>query len=175
VFVFYPGGLGINFVKQMRQAGMLSKVPVLSVFTVDGTTLPALKGLADGVIAGGMWDASLENEASKEFVKAYQEKYGRVPSLYSASGYDAANLLGVAIESVDGQVTDKAKFAAAVKEAGSNFQSVRGPFKFNNNNMPIQNFYAFQAIKADEGAVMKHIGTPLENHKDAYHNECELK
>ncbi|RII83683.1 ABC transporter substrate-binding protein [Neopusillimonas maritima] len=175
VFVFYPGGLGINFVKQMRQAGMLEKIPVLSVFTVDGTTLPALKGLADGVIAGAMWDASLENDASKEFVKAYQEKYGRVPSLYSASGYDAANLLGAAIESVDGKVSDKVKFAAAVKEAGSSFQSVRGPFKFNNNNMPIQNFYAFQAEKTDDGVMMKHIDTPLKNHKDAYHNECKLK
>ncbi|MBF22690.1 MAG: ABC transporter substrate-binding protein [Pusillimonas sp.] len=175
VFVFYPGGLGINFVKQMRQAGMLDKVPVLSVFTVDGTTLPALKGLADGVIAGAMWDASLENEASEEFVKAYKEKYGRVPSLYSAAGYDAANLLGAAIESVDGDVADNAKFAAAVKEAGANFESVRGPFKFNDNNMPIQNFYAFQAVKTGDDVAMKHIDTPLESHKDAYHAECKLK
>ncbi|MBC7204736.1 MAG: ABC transporter substrate-binding protein, partial [Pusillimonas sp.] len=30
VFVFYPGGLGINFIKQMRQAGMLGQVPLLS-------------------------------------------------------------------------------------------------------------------------------------------------
>ncbi|MBC7203404.1 MAG: ABC transporter substrate-binding protein, partial [Pusillimonas sp.] len=155
--------------------GMLGQVPLLSVFTVDATTLPALKGLAEGVISGAMWNASLENEASKAFVKSYQEKYGRIPSQYSASGYDAANLLGAAIESLDGKVADKTQFAKAVKNAGSNFQSVRGPFKFNNNNMPIQNFYAFLVEKTDDGARMKHIDTPLKNHKDAYHNECRLK
>ena len=30
VFVFYPGGLGINFVRQYQQAGLLGKIPLLS-------------------------------------------------------------------------------------------------------------------------------------------------
>src|SRR3546814_1609456 len=41
VYVFYPGGMGINFVKQYRQAGLLGKLPLISVSTIDGTTLPA--------------------------------------------------------------------------------------------------------------------------------------
>lgn len=175
VFVFYPGGLGINFVKQMNQAGLLGKLPVLSVFTVDGTTLPALKGLAAGVVSGSMWDASLDIPESKEFVKAFQAKYKRVPSLYAATGYDAASILNVAIGKVGDKVSDNVAFAAAVKAAGSEFKSVRGPFQFNNNNMPIQNFYAFKAEKEGNDVVMKQVGTPLPMHKDAYHQECTLK
>ncbi|TAL78987.1 MAG: ABC transporter substrate-binding protein [Burkholderiaceae bacterium] len=175
VFVFYPGGLGINFVKQMNQAGMLDKLPVLSVFTVDGTTLPALKGLAAGVVAGAMWDASLDIPASKEFVAAFQAKYKRTPSLYAATGYDAASILNVAIAKVGDKIGDSAAFAAAVKAAGSEIKSVRGPFKFNNNNMPIENFYAFKAVKDGSGVTMKQIGTPLPMHKDAYYKQCALK
>ena len=63
VFVFYPGGMGINFVKQMNQAGLSGKVPLYSVFTVDGTTLPALGEAAAGTIGAAMYDASLDNPA----------------------------------------------------------------------------------------------------------------
>src|SRR5690606_3265067 len=39
VYIFYPGGMGVNFIKQFRQAGMLGKQPLLTASTVDGTTL----------------------------------------------------------------------------------------------------------------------------------------
>jgi branched-chain amino acid transport system substrate-binding protein len=43
VYVFYPGGLGVNFVRQYKQAGLMGKVPLLSASTADGSTLPAVK------------------------------------------------------------------------------------------------------------------------------------
>ena len=175
VFVFYPGGMGINFVKQMRQAGMMGKVPFLSVFTIDGTTLPALRGLAEGAISGAMWDASMENPAGRKFAYDFAKKYNRVPSLYAAAGYDAANVLDVAVGKVKGKVSDKAAFAAAVKAAGKEFTSVRGPFRFNTNNMPIQNYYAFQATKVGDQIEMKQLGIPLAEHKDAYYTACQGK
>ena len=38
---------------------------------------------------------------------------------------------------------------AAMRKA--NYNSMRGPFKFNNNHHPIQDFYLLQAVKADNG------------------------
>ena len=35
IFVFLPGGMGVNFVKQFRQAGLADKITFLSAFTVD--------------------------------------------------------------------------------------------------------------------------------------------
>lgn len=175
VFVFYPGGMGINFVKQMRQAGMMGKLPLLSVFTIDGTTLPALRGLAEGAISGAMWDASMENPAGRKFAYDFAKKYNRVPSLYAAAGYDAASVLDVAVTKLKGKVSDKAAFAAAVKVAGKEFTSVRGPFRFNTNNMPIQNYYAFQVAKVGEQVEMKQLGIPLAEHKDAYYTACQGK
>jgi len=48
LFVFYPGGMGINFVKQMSQAGLTAKLPPYSVFTVAGTTLLSGQRAAQG-------------------------------------------------------------------------------------------------------------------------------
>ena len=44
VFVFYPGGMGIQFLKQYEQAGLRGQIPLYSVYTVDEISLPAVKG-----------------------------------------------------------------------------------------------------------------------------------
>ena len=46
-FTFMPGGMGVNLVKQYRQAGLAS-IPFLSAFTTDESTLPAEKDDAVG-------------------------------------------------------------------------------------------------------------------------------
>ena len=171
-FVFYPGGMGVNFVKQMSQAGLLPKLPLYSVFTVDGTTLPSLRDAAAGTISGAMWDAALDNPENRKFVAAFEAKYKRTPSEYAATGFDAANLLDVALRKAGG---DAKKLAAALKTAGDEFKSVRGPFRFNNNNLPVQNYYAFEAVKDGGKVAIKHVGTPLKEHADAYHAQCSLK
>jgi len=172
VFAFYPGGMGVNFVKQMNQAGLLPKLPLYSVFTVDGTTLPSLRDAAAGTVSGAMWDAALDTPDNRKFVAAFEAKYKRTPSEYAATGFDAANLLDLALRKAGG---DAAKLAAAVKAAGSEFKSVRGPFRFNNNNLPVQNYYAFEAVKQGGKVTVAHVATPLKDHTDAYHAQCALK
>jgi len=175
VFVFYPGGMGVNFVKQMSQAGLLGKLPMYSVFTVDGTTLPSLRDSAAGTISGAMWDAALDTPENRKFVSAFEAKHKRTPSAYAATAFDAANVLDIALRKVNGNTSDKAKFAAAVKAAGAEFKSVRGSFSFNNNNLPIQSYHAFETVKEGGKLVVKQVGTPLTQHKDAYHAQCSMR
>jgi branched-chain amino acid transport system substrate-binding protein len=172
VFAFYPGGMGVNFVKQMSQAGLLPKLPLYSVFTVDGTTLPSLRDAAAGTVSGAMWDAALDNAENRRFVAAFEARYKRTPSEYAATGYDAANLLDAAWRKAG---ADAKVLAAAVKAAGREFKSVRGPFRFNNNNLPVQNYYAFEAVKEGGKLAIRQVGTPLKDHADAYHAQCALK
>jgi branched-chain amino acid transport system substrate-binding protein len=174
LFVFYPGGMGINFTKQLKQAGLLNKIPFYSVFTIDGTTLPALRNTAIGAVTGAMWSPALTNEANKNFVTAYTKRYDRAPSMYAAVGFDTANILDAAITSLEGDVSDKKAFAKAIHNSGSKFTSVRGPFKFNHNNLPIQNFYAFKTESGSDGIDLSLTTTPLPNHSDAYSAQCEV-
>src|SRR5437763_16836650 len=60
VFVFYPGGMGIQFVKQHVQSGLRDQIPLYSVFTVDETTLPALREAAIGQYAARLWSPDLD-------------------------------------------------------------------------------------------------------------------
>lgn len=175
VFVFYPGGMGVNFVKQFNQAGLMKKIPLLSAFTVDGTTLPSLRDAAVGTISGAMWDVALKTPGNAEFIASFSKKYGRVPSHYAAVGYDTAKLLDIAVRKVKGNTSDKAAFAAAVKSAGAELKSIRGPFRFNANHMPVQNYYAFQTVKEGSVITVKQLGTPLPDHQDSYVALCKAK
>ena len=173
VYVFYPGGLGVNFVRQYQQAGLLGKIPLLSSSTADGSTLPAQKETALGVISGTFWGPDFNNPANKQFVEEFEKKYNRIPSQYAAQSYDAALLLDSAIAKVKGNVADKKAFAAALKAA--DFKSVRGDFKFNTNNFPIQDQHIFEVAKDAKGRVsLKTIATPLKAHGDAYAAQCKM-
>ena len=84
-YVFFPGGMGVNFVKQYRQAGLFDKIPLLSVDTIDGATLPALQKDALGAVTNVPYSPDLDNAANKAFAAAFRQKYGREPSSYAAS------------------------------------------------------------------------------------------
>ena len=151
VYVFYPGGMGVNFVKQYRQSGLLGKIPLISVSTIDGSTLPALKDLAIGAVTSAPYSPDLDNAQNKQFVAAFEKKYHRSPSMYAAQSYDAANLIDSALARTHGSVTDRAALRTALKAA--DFHSVRGSFKFASNQFPEAPFYRVDVIKGPDGAA----------------------
>jgi branched-chain amino acid transport system substrate-binding protein len=174
IFVFYPGGLGVNFVRQYQQAGMMGKIPLLSTGSTDGSTLPAIKEAALGAISGSFWAPDFNNPANRKFVDDFEKKFNRIPSQYAAQSYDAALLLDSAIAKVKGNVANKKDFMAALKAA--DFASVRGAFKFNHNNFPIQDMPVLEVAKDAKGRVsLKTLAFPLRNHQDAYHQLCTMK
>ena len=174
LYVFYPGGMGVNFVKQMRQAGLLGQIPLLSASTTDGSTLPALKETALGVISGTFWGPDFNNPASKKFVADFEKKFNRIPSQYAAQSYDSALLIDSALKKTGGKATDKGALVAALRAA--DFKSVRGNFKFNRNGFPIQDMHVFEVAKDNLDRVsLKTISTPLKNLSDPYVGDCPLK
>ncbi len=173
LYVFYPGGMGVNFIKQLRLAGMLGKVPLLSVSTADGITLPALKDTALGVLTGSIWGPDLDNAANKAFVAAFEKKYRRIPSQYAAQAYDAAHLINSALVKTGGKTDDAAALREALKTA--DFASVRGSFRFGNNNFPVQDMRVFAVEKNARGQVsLKTIATPLPEFRDSNAAQCTL-
>lgn len=174
VYAFFPGTLGVNFVRQYQQAGLLKTLPLLTSGVVDGTTLPALKETALGVIGGQFWGPDTDNPVSRQFVEAFEKKYARIPSNFAAQGYDSALLLDSAIGKVKGNVSDKPAFMAALQQGSA--KSVRGTLKFNNNHIPINDWHIFEVAKDAKGRVsLKTIATPLTNHEDFYHAQCAMK
>jgi branched-chain amino acid transport system substrate-binding protein len=172
-FTFMPGGMGVNLVKQYRQAGLAS-IPFLSAFTADESTLPAEKDDALGFLGGANWAPDLDNPQSKAFVKAYEAAYNAVPGTYAMQAYDAALLIDSAIKATGGKLSDKEALRAALKKA--DFTSLRGKFKFGNNHYPIQDFYLVKAAKRADGKYETEIVQRVfADYADKYAPECPMK
>jgi len=174
IFVFLPGGMGVNFVKQFRQAGLADKVKFLSAFTVDESTLPAQQDAAVGFFGGANWAPNLDNPQNKAFVAAYEKEYGAVPASYAFQAYDAAMLIDSALHAVKGNLADKDTLRAALKKA--DFKSLRGNFKFNNNHYPIQDFYLVKVAKRPDGKYQTEIAQKVfTDYGDPYSKDCAMK
>lgn len=175
VFVFLPGGMGVNFVKQFRQAGLADTVKFLSSFTVDESTLPAQRDAALGFFGGANWAPDLDNPQNKAFVAAYEKAYGgAVPATYAMQAYDTVMLINSALEQTKGSTADKAALRAALMKA--NFKSLRGSFKFNTNHYPIQNFYLVKVAKTPDGKYETEIVKKVfSDFADAYDKDCKMK
>ncbi len=174
LYVFYPGGMGVNFVKQYAQAGLKRTIPLYSAFTVDATTVDAQGEAALGTFGTAFWTYDLATGTNQAFVQAYREKYKRIPSTYAAQSYDSARLINAALTATGGKIDNKEAFRDAMRRA--EFPSVRGPFRFNNNQFPIQNFYLYETVKDAQGQLVQvNRGVVLEDHKDAYAGQCPMK
>ncbi|MCP3410006.1 ABC transporter substrate-binding protein [Bradyrhizobium sp. CCGB01] len=172
LFTFMPGGLGVNLVKQYRQAGLADTIPVLSAFTVDESTLPAQQDAAVGMFGGANWAPNLDNPQNKKFVAAYEAAYNVVPGTYAFQAYDAAMLIDSAVKAVKGDLSNKDAVGAALKKA--DFTSLRGAFKFNTNGYPIQDFYLTKVAKRADGKFQTEIVQKVfENYGDRYAKDCK--
>lgn len=174
VFVFYPGGMGINFVKQWEQAGLKGQIPLFGPgFTFSEDTLPAMGDSALGMLNAAQWSVDLDNAENKKFVDSFVAAYGRLPSVYASQAYDAAKLIDSAIRKTGGKLDDKAALNKALMAA--DFKSVRGPFKFNKNHFPVQDFYLREVVKDAKGRYMNQLRGPIfRDHADAYVGECQM-
>ncbi|MSQ71626.1 MAG: ABC transporter substrate-binding protein [Betaproteobacteria bacterium] len=175
VFAFYPGGPGIAFVRQWAQAGMTGKIPLYSNIALSEPTVFQAQGkTALGIIQSAVYFADLDNAPNKKFVAEFRKKFNRDPASYAGMSYDAMMLMDAAVREVKGNIKNQDAFRAALRRA--DFQSVRGPFKFNRNHQPIQNTYVtIVEPRADGSMYLKQIGIAAENAPDEFVGKCGMK
>ncbi len=174
VFQFHPGGLGIAFIRQYQQAGLIGKIPmVLAAPSLDSTTLAAVGDAADGMNLTAHWNSDFDNAANKKFVAAFVERYKRVPTYYASQGYDTALAVGAALKGSGGNVKDTEAFRTAMLKA--DFASVRGKFRFGANQHPVQDWFALRAERDAAGKLaLVTKGRVLTDHADAYAVQCKM-
>ena len=174
MYIFLPGGMGINFIKQYVASGLSKDATLYGPgFSADEDVIRAVGEPMLGMFNTSQWAHDLDNPQNKRFVEDFQKEYNRLPSLYASQGYDAAMLMDAAVRDVKGKLEDKATVRKALKAA--NFKSVRGAFKFNTNQYPVQDYYLRLVTKDPQGRVTNRtMGTVFKNHADAYASACKM-
>jgi len=175
LYVFFPGGMGINFVKQFVASGLSKDITLLLPgFSADQDTIPAVGDAMLGIFNTSQWSPDMDNAENQRFVPEFVKEFKRQPSIYASQGYDAALHIDNAVKAVKGKIEDRESFMKALKSA--KLKSTRGEYRLANNGFPIQNYYLRVIGKNAQGVLTnKSMGTIFTNHGDAYAKECPLK
>lgn len=174
LYIFLPGGMGINFIKQYAAAGMMQRTPLFAPgFSGDEDVVNAVGPAMEGVFNTTHWYREMDNALNQRFVADFEAEHGRLPTLYASQGYDAAMLIDAAVKAIDGRIEDKDAFRTALRTVEA--PTVRGHYHFGHNNYPVQNYYLRQVVKQADGSVRNQfVSQVMENHSDAYAPECKM-
>lgn len=175
LYIFLPGGMGINFIKQFVGAGMSSTTQIIAPgFSADQDVISAVGEPMLGTFNTAHWNHDVDNPASRAFVEAFRKAYGRTPSIYAAQAYDVILMLDAAVRDAKGRIEDRDALRAALRKA--NFKSVRGAFSFGPNQFPVQDYYLRVVRKDDRGELNNRtLSRIFEKHADAYVGQCPMK
>ncbi len=174
VYIFLPGGMGINFIKQFVSAGLNQNIKLVGPgFSADEDVIQAVGEPMIGMFNTAQWAFDLDNAQNKKFVESFRKEYNnRNPSVYAAQAYDVIMAIDAAAKATGGKVSDRAAVLAALKKA--DFASVRGEFKYGANNFPIQAYYARVIEKGADGRITnKLVGKVFDAYQDVYVGECK--
>jgi branched-chain amino acid transport system substrate-binding protein len=127
IYVWVPGGTQPGAVgKSLAERGIDPKKT--KIFGQgELTDENALKSLGDaglGIITASHYDYNHDSAMNREFVKGYNESYGRNPDFFSVGGYDGMHLIYEALKKTGGKTDAEALIAAA---KGMKWESPRGP------------------------------------------------
>ncbi|MFQ6112126.1 MAG: ABC transporter substrate-binding protein [Nitrospinota bacterium] len=110
------------------------------------------------------YSVGLDTPESKAFVDAFVKKHKMLPSYFTESYYTTSLWAKTALETINGNVEDKAAFLKAVREA--KFVAPRGPIKLDEYDNPIQNIYISKVVKRKHpilGDVLMNV--PIKTYK----------
>ena len=151
VYTFFAGGGAVKFVKDYAAAGLKKNIPLYGAgFLTDGT-LEAQGADAAGLMTTLHYADSLDTARDNAFRLAYAKTYRMQPDVYAVQGYDAAQMLGIGLAAVKGDISKRADFTAAIEKAKIN--SPRGAYTLSKAHNPVQDIYLREVVGKENKVV----------------------
>lgn len=98
-------------------------------------------------------------EIVQSFVKAYQEKFGSIPSAFGATGYDCMYMYKAAIEAAG--TTDPAAVRDALADPSAVYECVTGTFSLDESGTPVKGSPIISFAAGEDGAGKPVVTTTL--------------
>jgi branched-chain amino acid transport system substrate-binding protein len=140
VFVGSAGGPDAILFWQSWTGFGLQETPLIgNCCFADQVLLRDQGAAAAGIQSFSYWTEGRDSPVVQEFVAAYEERHGEIPSLYAAGSYLMATVIANALEATGG-VVEGADFVAASRQLELE-DSVYGPIRFDEYNNIVGNVY----------------------------------
>ena len=163
VFSLQVGGDSVRFVEAWNNFGLKDTLPLIGGETLlDQSLLRNMGPEAEGLLSVGKFAEGRQEPATQDFVEAFLEAYGELPSYYAQTSYTAARWTAEALEAVDGNIEDTEPFLEAVRAVELD-DTAGGPMRLDEYDNPIQNVYMREVQRREDGLLWN---VPLETFED---------
>ena len=150
IWAFYASSDAIAFVQQLKQFGFTPDTPVIDQGSLtEDEILPEMGDDALGITGTTCYSWSLENDVNATFTQQYDSTGAKHPGWYVYQGYMGAMVAEAAIKGVNGDLSDKQAFLAAIQAVS--IEGPGGPFSFDDKHQAILNQYVVKVEKDSNG------------------------
>ncbi|MEQ8699225.1 MAG: ABC transporter substrate-binding protein [Bauldia litoralis] len=172
IYVFFPGGMGIQFVRQYDKFGLKGQILLTGPAWTVGPLLAPAQGLSGVGFKGPInYIPQLDNPSNTKFRAAFKAKTKRDPDEVTINGYDAIKMV---VQTLD-KLGKKPKDGKAMIEAlrSITYNGPRGPMRIDpKTNNVIQNIYMVEVVN-DGGKPSYKVLDTIANVQDPP-NGCKL-
>jgi branched-chain amino acid transport system substrate-binding protein len=166
IYIWIPGGAQPAAIgKALAERGIDPlKVKILGQDVLaDEGALKSMGDVAVGIITGAHYDYNLNIQRNRDFVKAYNEAYGRNPDIFSIGGYDGMHLIYEALKKTGGKTDGEALITAA---KGMKWDSPRGPMMIDPETRDVVETVYIRRVEKVGGQLRNVEFDKIENVKD---------
>jgi branched-chain amino acid transport system substrate-binding protein len=166
VYVFFPGGMGIQYVVEYDKFGLKGLIPLSGpAWTVGPLFIEKQGKSAVGFVGPINYVPTLDNPVNKKFVEEYRKRSGgRDPDEVAINGYDAVHMVAIGLKAVGGKTSDKKAMMEAIRKA--TYNGPRGPMRIDpKTNNIIQNIYMVE-VKEVGGKPVHTVLDTIKNVQD---------
>jgi branched-chain amino acid transport system substrate-binding protein len=156
VYVFFPGGMGIQYVVEYDKFGLKGQIPLTGpAWTVGPLFIDKQGKSAVGFLGPINYVPTLDNAANKKFVDEFRKRSGgRDPDEVAINGYDAIHMIAAGLKTIGGKTDDKKAMMEAIRKA--TYDGPRGPLRIDpKTNNIVQNIYMIEV--KDVGGKPTHV------------------
>ena len=161
----------VRFATQLSEYGVYDQVDVVAGSTgCDETALPQMGDWIVGMVSAQNYSAVLDNPNNTAFVEAFEEEYGRAPSMASEQFYTGMLFLAAAIETAE-DPTDPQQLLEAIRTVKVD-NAPRGPISVDEYGNAVHNIYIRKVEKVN-GELQNTVIKTYENVSQFYNYDPE--
>ena len=142
IFAMETGADSTRFIQQYAAFGLKAKTPLMMAMNgTDQSVIRTIGEEAEGIISPAHFAEGSDNAVTAKFVKDYEAKYGKIPSLYGFSMYSGMMWIDAALKKMGGKVEDREAFIDTVLKTRTDGSPLGKVVKFDAYGNPIYDVY----------------------------------
>ena len=115
VFAMETGADATRFIQQYASFGLKGRIPVMGAMNAtDQSVIRTMGPEVEGIISCAHFAEGSKDPTTVAFVADYEKRYQKMPSIYGFSHYSGAMWVAEALQTISGNVEDRALFLKTV-------------------------------------------------------------